>query len=81
MFGLAKNEARAPEAMKSTATLRDSRVKVGKYFKRFVMGLPRALVRHDAKWVIVDRLTKSAHFLPIRQITLWKSWLNYIFKR
>ncbi|KAL2237203.1 UNVERIFIED_CONTAM: Transposon Tf2-11 polyprotein [Sesamum indicum] len=23
--------------------------------------------RHDAIWVIVDRLTKSAHFLPIRQ--------------
>ncbi|KAK4389749.1 Transposon Ty3-I Gag-Pol polyprotein [Sesamum angolense] len=23
--------------------------------------------KHDALWVIVDRLTKSAHFLPIRQ--------------
>ncbi|KAK4385928.1 Transposon Ty3-I Gag-Pol polyprotein [Sesamum angolense] len=29
-------------------------------------GLPRKLRKHDAIWVIVDRLTKSAHFLPIR---------------
>ncbi|KAL2226383.1 UNVERIFIED_CONTAM: Transposon Ty3-I Gag-Pol polyprotein, partial [Sesamum indicum] len=33
----------------------------------FVIGLPRTFRRHDAIWVIVDRLTKSAHFLPIRQ--------------
>ena len=32
----------------------------------FVVGLPRALGGYDAIWVIVDRLTKSAHFLAIR---------------
>ncbi|KAL0420227.1 UNVERIFIED_CONTAM: Transposon Ty3-G Gag-Pol polyprotein [Sesamum latifolium] len=31
----------------------------------FFVGLPRTLKKHDAIWVIVDRLTKSAHFLPI----------------
>ncbi|XP_060182260.1 uncharacterized protein LOC132611922 [Lycium barbarum] len=32
----------------------------------FVSGLPRTKRNHDAIWVIVDRLTKSAHFLAIR---------------
>jgi len=32
----------------------------------FVSGLPRTTAGYDAVWVIVDRLTKSAHFLPIR---------------
>ncbi|KAL0404877.1 UNVERIFIED_CONTAM: Transposon Ty3-G Gag-Pol polyprotein [Sesamum radiatum] len=33
----------------------------------FVVGLPHTFRKHDAIWVIVDRLTKSAHFLSIRQ--------------
>ncbi|GJW17861.1 retrotransposon protein, putative, ty3-gypsy subclass [Tanacetum coccineum] len=33
----------------------------------FVTGLPRTFNKNDAIWVVVDRLTKSAHFLPIQQ--------------
>ena len=33
----------------------------------FVVGLPRTKSNHDAIWVIIDRLTKSAHFLPINE--------------
>ena len=32
----------------------------------FVFKLPSTTQRHDDIWVVVDRLTKSAHFLPIR---------------
>ena len=32
----------------------------------FVTHLPRPPLGHDAVWVIVDRLTKSAHFLAMR---------------
>jgi len=32
----------------------------------FVVGLPKVPSGQDAIWVIVDRLTKSAHFLPIK---------------
>ena len=32
----------------------------------FVTGLPRTLGGNNAIWVIVDRLTKSAHFLPMK---------------
>nr|GFD25895.1 retrotransposon protein, putative, Ty3-gypsy subclass [Tanacetum cinerariifolium] len=33
----------------------------------FVIGLPQTQRRHDAIWVVMDRLTKSVHFLPIRK--------------
>ncbi|GJZ21224.1 putative reverse transcriptase domain-containing protein [Tanacetum coccineum] len=33
----------------------------------FVMKLPRTNHGHDSIWVVVDRLTKSAHFLPMRE--------------
>ncbi|XP_050875052.1 uncharacterized protein LOC127078661 [Lathyrus oleraceus] len=32
----------------------------------FVTGLPSTLKGNDGIWVIVDRLTKSAHFIPIK---------------
>ena len=32
----------------------------------FVVGLPRTTGLYDSIWVIVDRFTKSAHFLPVR---------------
>jgi transposase InsO family protein len=32
----------------------------------FVVGLPRTRCGSDSIWVIVDRLTKSAHFLPVK---------------
>jgi len=31
----------------------------------FIVGLPNTSQKHDSIWVIVDRLTKSAHFLPV----------------
>ena len=33
----------------------------------FVFKLPPITQRHDDIWVVVDQLTKSAHFLPIRE--------------
>ena len=34
----------------------------------FIVGLPRSSRGMDSIWVIVDRLTKSAHFLPGKTI-------------
>ncbi len=39
----------------------------------FVMGLLRTQKSHDAVWVIVDRLTKFAHFLLI--------WMDYSLEK
>jgi hypothetical protein len=35
----------------------------------FIVGLPRTRDGYDSIWVIVDRLTKVAHFIPVRQLT------------
>ena len=45
----------------------------------FVTHFPRTPRRHDAVWVIVDQLTKSAHFLAVRMtFTLEEFYRLYI---
>jgi hypothetical protein len=36
----------------------------------FIVGLPRTHSRYDSIWVIVDRLTKVAHFIPVKTTNL-----------
>jgi hypothetical protein len=32
----------------------------------FIVGLPRTQSGYDFIWIIVDRLTKVAHFIPVK---------------
>ena len=32
----------------------------------FVVGIPKTLGKFDSIWVIIDYLTKSAHFIPVK---------------
>jgi hypothetical protein len=34
----------------------------------YIVGLPNTSQKHDSIWVIVDRLTKTAHFIPVHTI-------------
>ena len=51
----------------------------------FIVGLPRTENGRDAVWVIIDRLTKSAHFLPVKTSfsldKLAKLYVNEIVSR
>ncbi|GJT57291.1 putative reverse transcriptase domain-containing protein [Tanacetum coccineum] len=48
----------------------------------FVTKFPRTSSRHDIIWVIVDQLTKSAHFLPMREdYKMDRLYLNEIVVR
>jgi hypothetical protein len=38
---------------------------MGGYLHGFYCGLPNTSRHHDSIWVIMDRLTKIAHFLPL----------------
>ena len=47
----------------------------------FVTHLPRTVRKHDVLWVIVDRLTKSRHFLVMRlTFTLEEFCMLYILE-
>ena len=34
----------------------------------FIVGLPRTRKKSDSIWVVMDRMTKSAHFFPFKSI-------------
>nr|GEY61457.1 reverse transcriptase domain-containing protein [Tanacetum cinerariifolium] len=46
----------------------------------FVTKLPRTSNRHDIIWVIIDRLTKSAHFIPTRETDSMKTIIRLYVK-
>ena len=47
----------------------------------FVVGLPCTAKGYDSIWVIVDRLTKSAHFLPVDTRYSAKKYVKLYFDR
>jgi hypothetical protein len=44
----------------------------------FIVGLPRTQAGYDSIWVIVDRLTKVAHFIPVK-ITYYGAKLTELY--
>ena len=46
----------------------------------FVTHLPRTLQKHDAVWVIVDRLTKSTHFLAVRMTFTLEAFCQFYIR-
>ena len=59
------SESRAQKASKYSATFTYSGVEVGANFNGFYCEFTQNK-GNDSIWVIVDRLTKSAHFLPVK---------------
>jgi hypothetical protein len=47
----------------------------------FIMGLPHTRKGYDSIWVIVDRLTKSAHFLLVDTMYTTKKYAELYFNR
>ena len=47
----------------------------------FIVGLPRTQKGYDSIWIIVDCLTKSAHFLPVKTKYLTKQYAELYMDR
>jgi hypothetical protein len=55
--------------MKTTGPLQSLPIPTWKWedlSMEFIMGLPRTVKGFDSIWVIIDRLTKIAHFLTVK---------------
>jgi IS30 family transposase len=63
---LLESESYALEVSQRDTTITHSSLEVENISMDFIVGLPKTLRGFDSIWVIVDRLTKLAHFLPIR---------------
>nr|GEY79467.1 putative reverse transcriptase domain-containing protein [Tanacetum cinerariifolium] len=63
----AQTEAIKPENLKSKDVGEAGCRAMDNITMDFVTKLPRTQSRNDTIWVVVDRLTKSAHFLPMKE--------------
>src|SRR6185437_12254255 len=57
--------------LRSAGLLQPLNIPLGKWEELsmdFIVGLPKTSKGYDSIWVIVDRLTKSSHFLPVKTI-------------
>jgi hypothetical protein len=52
-------------------------LKWGNISMNFIVGLPMITHKFDSIWVVIDRLSKSAHFIPVntnyKVQSMWKS--------
>ena len=66
MFDMPTSQIRAPETTGLLQELPLPEWKWERITMDFVVGLPKTQKGHDSIWVIVDRLTKSTHFLAVK---------------
>ena len=63
---MSESEGRTSEASGIAIAIGYTEWKWDKLGMDFIMGLPRTRSSYDSIWVVVDRLTKVAHFIPVK---------------
>src|SRR6266498_2328861 len=61
-----ESQSRTSETSRIVATIASSDMEVGLIGMDFIIGLPRTQKGNNSIRVIVDRLTKVAHFIPVK---------------
>jgi hypothetical protein len=65
---LSESQDRASMTRWDVATFASTRVEVGRGYYEFYRGIAKTQSGYDSLWVIVNRLTKVAHFIHIQMI-------------
>ena len=61
-----KSQSRTPKTYRTTSAYENTRMEVVRSGNGFHSRFTPHPERYDSIWVIVDRLTKVAHFLPVK---------------
>nr|GEV53728.1 hypothetical protein [Tanacetum cinerariifolium] len=67
ILALPEGQGRIPKTIWFVGSTCDPGVETRKHYKGFRYKLPKASTGQDTIWVIVDRLTKSPHFIPMKE--------------
>ena len=80
MSQLSTSEGRASKSEWTTTRNKNSFLEVGICQHGFVVGLPKTRKQYYSIWVIVDRMTKSSHFIPVKSTYQLKIMQESILK-
>jgi hypothetical protein len=67
---LSESEGGTSETSRIATTFKDPRVEMGRDRNGLHSWVARTQAGYDSIWVIVDRLTKVAHFIPVKMTYL-----------
>ena len=81
MWPSALDKYRISENSWTSTVISDTRMEVGHITMDFVTALPRSPKGNNAVWVIIDRLTKLAQFLPFGVDSQQKFWQANILRK
>ena len=63
---MSESQGRTSEVSRFVATVENTRMEMRRNWHLYIVGLPRTKDGYDSIWVIVDRLTKVANFIPVK---------------
>jgi hypothetical protein len=61
-----EDQGRTSDARRFVAALQIPQWKWDEIGMDFIVGLPHTRASYDSIWLVVDRLTKAAHFIPVK---------------